>query len=195
MSKPASGAFIQPVLDEAAVRQAPQRVRVYRAIRTAIAGGALAPGDRLPSARQLAADWGLARGAVDEAFAQLQMEGLIRRRVGDGTYVEPAAASATGAGGRHPVPPPREPSDLAHHVLAQAARMGVAGASRSARWARSSPADQSTPSTPPDGSAPVRLECAFVPQRASALSTTSLSVCERNQQPSASSSLRSSRKL
>ncbi|MBL8344556.1 MAG: PLP-dependent aminotransferase family protein [Rubrivivax sp.] len=205
MSKPASGAFIQPVLDEAAVRQAPQRVRVYRAIRTAIAGGALAPGDRLPSARQLAADWGLARGAVDEAFAQLQMEGLIRRRVGDGTYVEPAAASAAGAGGRRLVPPPREPSDLAHHVLAQAARMGVAGASRSARWARSTPADQSTPSTtsgpsaasaaslapsvqpaplvrsdgslratpasagPTEGLAPVRLECAFVPQRAPTL--------------------------
>jgi len=183
VSKPASGAFIQPVLDEAAVRPAPQRVRVYRAIRTAIAGGALAPGDRLPSARQLAADWGLARGAVDEAFAQLQMEGLIRRRVGDGTYVEPAAASAAGAGGRRPAPPPREPSDLAHHVLAQAARLGVVGASRSARSAQSAQSADSAPSTHADRSsravrasngssddaAPVRLECAFTPQRAPTL--------------------------
>ena len=47
----------------------------------------LRPGARLPSARQLATDWGVARGAVDEAFAQLQIEGYLERRVGDGTYV------------------------------------------------------------------------------------------------------------
>ncbi|MCW5634851.1 MAG: PLP-dependent aminotransferase family protein [Rubrivivax sp.] len=136
MSKPASGAFIQPVLDEAAVRPVPQRERVYRAVRSAIEGGALAAGERLPSARQLAADWGLARGAVDEAFALLQVEGFIRRRVGDGTYVEPGHGPALRA-----VAPPREPSDLAHHVLAQAARMGAGGG------------------------APLRLECAFTSQR------------------------------
>ncbi len=160
MSKPASGAFIQPVLDESVVRPAPQRVRVYRAIRSAIDGGALAPGDRLPSARQLAADWGLARGVVDEAFAQLQMEGLIRRRVGDGTYVEPATpAGGAGAVGRaRPAAPPREPSDLAHHVLAQAVRMGAVGAARAAR------APEVAPSAT-DGLVPVRLECAFTPRR------------------------------
>ncbi|MBK9135721.1 MAG: PLP-dependent aminotransferase family protein [Betaproteobacteria bacterium] len=146
MSKPASGAFIPPVIDEGERRPAPQHVRVYRAIRNAMAGGALAPGDRLPSARQLAADWRLARGAVDEAFAQLQLEGLIRRRVGDGTYVEAAAASLAAAGLRSPAQP-RQPSDLAHHVLAQAARLG-AGAG-----AGTGPA------------AAVRLECNFVPQR------------------------------
>ncbi|MBI5722271.1 MAG: PLP-dependent aminotransferase family protein [Burkholderiales bacterium] len=149
MSKPASGAFIQPVLEEGAVRPAPQRVRVYRAIRGAIAAGALAPGDRLPSARQLAADWGLARGAVDEAFAQLQLEGLIRRRVGDGTYVEPAVA---GVPGLRPPAPPREPSDLAHHVLAQAARLGAGSAGSAGSAGAGAPT-------------PVRLECNFVPKR------------------------------
>ncbi len=149
MSKPASGAFIQPVLDEAAVRPATQRVRVYRAIRYAIEAGALAAGQRLPSARQLAADWGVARGAVDEAFGQLQMEGLIRRRVGDGTYVEPPVP---GAQGGRVAAPPREPSDLAHHVLAQAARLGMAGPGRAAAGAAAA-------------AGPVRLECSFVPQR------------------------------
>lgn len=190
MSKPASGAFIQPVLDEAAVRPAPQRVRVYRAIRSAIDGGALAPGDRLPSARQLANDWGLARGAVDEAFAQLQMEGFIRRRVGDGTYVEPPGSTAAGTRAQRgrPAAPPREPSDLAHHVLAQAARMGAAGAARVPRVPRPPAAaaqgadgddradgadcadreDSADGAESPhhsNGATPLRLECAFVPQR------------------------------
>ncbi|MBL8324311.1 MAG: PLP-dependent aminotransferase family protein [Rubrivivax sp.] len=142
MSKPASGVFIQPVQDEAGARPRPQRARVYRAIRHAIDGGALAVGDRLPSARQLAMDWGLARGAVDEAFAQLQLEGLIRRRVGDGTYVEPRRAGPWRSARAATPPPPRGPSDLAHHVLAQAARMGLA-----------------------PGTAPMRLECAFTSQR------------------------------
>lgn len=163
MSKPASGAFIQPVIDESARRPAPQHVRVYRAIRAAIAGGALAPGDRLPSARQLAADWGLARGAVDEAFAQLQVEGLIRRRVGDGTYVE-ASAAALAAAGLQPPAPPREPSDLAHHVLAQAARLGVGAALGPGAGAAAAAAARGAAGPGADAS-PVRLECNFVPQR------------------------------
>jgi GntR family transcriptional regulator/MocR family aminotransferase len=60
---------------------------VYQTVLDAIHRNVLIPGARLPSARQLAADWGVARGAVDEAFAQLQVEGYLERRVGDGTYV------------------------------------------------------------------------------------------------------------
>jgi GntR family transcriptional regulator / MocR family aminotransferase len=65
----------------------PRRLWVYRGVLAAIRGGALAPGARLPSSRQLAAEWSVARGAVDEAYEQLQAEGLLERRVGDGTYV------------------------------------------------------------------------------------------------------------
>jgi GntR family transcriptional regulator / MocR family aminotransferase len=65
----------------------PRRLWVYRGVLAAIRNGALPPGARLPSSRQLAADWRVARGAVDEAFEQLQIEGLLDRRVGDGTYV------------------------------------------------------------------------------------------------------------
>lgn len=150
MSKAASGAFIQPVQDEAALRPVPQRERVYRALRSAIDAGALAAGDRLPSARQLAADWRLARGAVDEAFAQLQLEGLIRRRVGDGTYVEAGVGLAAATGdARGRTGPLREPSDLAHQLLAQATRIG---------------------------SSPVRLECAFAPRRPPPLHPRSVDV-------------------
>ncbi len=65
----------------------PQRMRVYRRVLGAIREGVLQPGTRLLSARQLAQQWGVARGAVDAAFAQLQQEGLIERRVGNGSFV------------------------------------------------------------------------------------------------------------
>ncbi len=74
-----------------------RRVRVYRALVDAIRDGSLRPGTRLPSARQLAAEWGYARGAVDEAFAQLQQEGLVERRVGDGSFVADGAATLAAA--------------------------------------------------------------------------------------------------
>lgn len=67
--------------------QQPQRSRVYRQVLQAIRSGTLAPGQRLQSARRLAADWAVARGAVDSALAQLAQEGLIERRVGAGSFV------------------------------------------------------------------------------------------------------------
>ncbi len=75
-------------------RRVARRVRAYCTIVDAIRSGALPPGTRLPSARQLAAEWGYARGAIEEAFAQLQIEGFIERRVGDGSYVATRAATA-----------------------------------------------------------------------------------------------------
>jgi GntR family transcriptional regulator/MocR family aminotransferase len=81
-------------------RRVPRRVLVYCTVVDAIRSGALPPGTRLPSARQLALEWGYARGAIEEAFAQLQIEGVVERRVGDGSYVAdlpltPAAPAAT----------------------------------------------------------------------------------------------------
>ncbi len=64
-----------------------RRAQVYRTVAEQIRSGTLGPGARLPSARQLAREWRVARGVVDEAFAQLQAEGLVERRVGDGSYV------------------------------------------------------------------------------------------------------------
>jgi len=86
VAKQASGALIQPLLRSASDRVS-RRLQVYQTVLDAIHRNVLIPGARLPSARQLAADWGVARGAVDEAFAQLQVEGYLERRVGDGTYV------------------------------------------------------------------------------------------------------------
>ena len=63
------------------------RTRIYKSCLKAILDGQLFPGARLPSARELARTWGVARNTIDEALMQLQDEGFLERRVGDGTYV------------------------------------------------------------------------------------------------------------
>ena len=52
-----------------------------------IAGGGLRPGDRLPSERELAAQLGVSRTTTVNAYRELEARGLIRGRVGQGTYV------------------------------------------------------------------------------------------------------------
>lgn len=96
----------------------PRAQQLYEALLAAIRDGRLAPGARLPSARQLSLDLKLARGAVDEALARLQDEGLLLRRVGDGSYVaSPLPPRLHGAA----TPVPREPNAAAQQVLRQAA--------------------------------------------------------------------------
>ncbi len=64
-----------------------RRGEVYRVIRTAVLDGVLAPGERLPSTRQAAGDYGVSRGMLEEVFAQLTEEGFLKRAVGRGTFV------------------------------------------------------------------------------------------------------------
>ena len=71
-----------------------RRDAVEAALRAAIRDGRLAPGARLPSTRALAADLGLARGTVAEAYAQLQAEGHLTARRGGGTWVSGVTAAA-----------------------------------------------------------------------------------------------------
>ena len=65
--------------------------------------GRLAPGTRLPSSRALAADLGIARNTVAEAYGQLVAEGWLTARQGSGTRVAAAAARPAGAGRGHAV--------------------------------------------------------------------------------------------
>jgi GntR family transcriptional regulator/MocR family aminotransferase len=57
------------------------------ALRAAITEGRLAPGARLPSSRALAADLGLARNTVADAYGQLTAEGWLVTVQGSGTRV------------------------------------------------------------------------------------------------------------
>ncbi len=76
---------------------APPRARgraLQAALRDAVRSGRLAPGTRLPSSRELAADLGVSRGLVTEAYEQLTAEGYLRSGRGAGTWVGGAARAA-----------------------------------------------------------------------------------------------------
>jgi GntR family transcriptional regulator/MocR family aminotransferase len=63
--------------------------QIYDRFRSAIADGLLKPGDRIPSARALTKELGLARGTIDAAYALLASEGYILARGQAGTVVTP----------------------------------------------------------------------------------------------------------
>ena len=70
------------------------------ALRDAIRSGRLHPGARLPGSRSLAADLGISRGTVVQAYTQLIAEGWLTGTTGSGTRVAdlPGAGSAAGPG-------------------------------------------------------------------------------------------------
>jgi GntR family transcriptional regulator/MocR family aminotransferase len=72
---------------------------LYEEIRDAILHSRLAPGTRLPSTRQIAREYRLARGTVVAAFDQLAVEGYLDGTVGSGTYVRELSAESTGERG------------------------------------------------------------------------------------------------
>jgi GntR family transcriptional regulator/MocR family aminotransferase len=60
---------------------------VYHELREAILAGRLPPGARLPSSRDVARQWQMARSTVVIAFEQLRAEGYVHGTVGAGTVV------------------------------------------------------------------------------------------------------------
>src|SRR5690348_1446211 len=76
---------------------APARARgraLQAALREAVRAGRLVSGTRLPSSRDLAADLGVSRGLVTEAYEQLVAEGYLRSGRGAGTWVGDAVRAA-----------------------------------------------------------------------------------------------------
>lgn len=65
--------------------------QIYQCVRDGITRGALAPGDKLPSIRKLAAQLGIARNTIDNAYKQLCVEGYVRARQGSGYIVRDIA--------------------------------------------------------------------------------------------------------
>ncbi|WP_328905414.1 PLP-dependent aminotransferase family protein [Streptomyces sp. NBC_00234] len=63
------------------------RSGLMEALREAVRSGRLTPGTRLPSSRTLAADLGIARNTVADAYAELVAEGWLTARQGSGTRV------------------------------------------------------------------------------------------------------------
>ncbi len=67
------------------------RAQIEDALRDAICAGRLDVGSSLPSTRALAADLGVTRGVIVEAYDQLVAEGYLTSRPGSGTVVSPSA--------------------------------------------------------------------------------------------------------
>ena len=76
-------------------RPEPLRVQLERGLRDAIRSGRLAPGERLPSSRAMAAALGISRGLVIDCYAQLQAEGFLTSRTGSATRVAAGALADT----------------------------------------------------------------------------------------------------
>jgi GntR family transcriptional regulator/MocR family aminotransferase len=108
--------------------------QIEASIRQRIRSGALPAGVALPPTRALAAELGVTRGVVVEAYAQLVAEGYLTSRSGGYTQVAPAVTAAPPAAprpGRPATPrPPRPVADFGY------GRGNVAAFPRAA-WLRS----------------------------------------------------------
>jgi GntR family hexuronate regulon transcriptional repressor len=82
----------------------PQKLyqQIARQIAAAIAGGRYASGDKLPSERELADDFGVSRPTIRDAMIALEFQGLVEARQGSGVYVSAA---------------PKEPDDAAEREV------------------------------------------------------------------------------
>ncbi len=106
----------------------PVGIQVAWRLRAMISSGKLAPGDRLPSVRELAADAGVNANTARAIYGRLEADGLIETRHGLGTFVAPGATSSS------------EVERIAADAVAEARRAGiapgdVARAIYAARWA------------------------------------------------------------
>ncbi|MFI5666054.1 TetR/AcrR family transcriptional regulator C-terminal domain-containing protein [Streptomyces sp. NPDC051704] len=92
-------------------RALPRYSQIVVELRRRIETGELAPGDRLPSTREITKQWGVAMATATKVLTELRREGLVRALPGVGTVVEapsrpvrtarpssaPSAASAASA--------------------------------------------------------------------------------------------------
>jgi DNA-binding FadR family transcriptional regulator len=69
---------------------------VYRSLLKSLHDGHMAPGGKLPNERDLARRLNTSRTAVRSALAMMERQGLIRRRVGSGTFLTDDADAVFG---------------------------------------------------------------------------------------------------
>jgi GntR family transcriptional regulator of arabinose operon len=65
----------------------PKYRRIYNDLRHALTTSRYSPGDKLPSENELVEHFGASRPTVGRALAQLEIEGMVERRPGSGTFV------------------------------------------------------------------------------------------------------------
>ncbi len=75
--------------------ETPMYKQIEEFLRQGILSGTMAPETRLPATRQLAHDLGVNRITVQNAYAELEADGLLFTRAGSGTYVLPQVPAVT----------------------------------------------------------------------------------------------------
>lgn len=101
-------------------RQTPPYLRIVDDLRGRIERGELRPGDRVPSARQLTKEWGVAIATATKVLATLQQEGRTTVRPGVGTVVA-GEAPASVPSARQAAPRKRVDGDLTRDRIVHAA--------------------------------------------------------------------------
>ena len=81
------GTYVCPVIAIDRDNARPLHRQVYDGYREAILRGDLAPGQKIPSSRELASEMRVSRFPVLHAYAQLQAEGYFESQVGSGTFI------------------------------------------------------------------------------------------------------------
>lgn len=94
---------IQLVFDPAIQENQPLYWQIYQQLRQGILSGVIPAGARLPSSRQLAAQYHLARVTVSQAYNQLEAEGYVLSRPGAGTYIIDQVPALSPAGASPPL--------------------------------------------------------------------------------------------
>lgn len=111
--------FSRGVTFEGKIRLLQRHVDPVRSfVLDAIADGALPPGTRLPTERELAAQLGVSRAAVRQALTVLEAEARVVRHVGRGTFVAGMADEAEAA-----APPPTRHVDASPSMMIEARGM------------------------------------------------------------------------
>ena len=103
----------------------PLYVQLADSLERRIRAGALAPGTKLPSARELGRELGTTPVTVNQAFRRLRSRGLVVSRVGSGTYVSgssPALVAAASPGvflhlDRREPPAALFPTDVVRQIM------------------------------------------------------------------------------
>jgi GntR family transcriptional regulator len=91
-------------------------VQLMQQVRQAIRMGRLAPGDQLPTAREVSEHTGINPNTVLKAYRELETAGLVEPRQGSGTFVRQDLAAL-----------PDNIEALRHELAAWAARAHAAG--------------------------------------------------------------------
>ena len=96
MARHSSGALL-PGLSLLRNDRVPISRQLFQELREVVLSGRLKPGTRMPATRNLAAELGVSRTTVAQAYEQLQSEGYLLAREKSGTFIPEVLPEELGA--------------------------------------------------------------------------------------------------